>query len=194
VSYRNRIHDRLKKSDSPEKIALGVYVVYQTAAMKGLDDMKFDILYAVSEKFQVNINNVLIAGSAQTGESFHKSTTFNSKTSDLDIAIVDSGLYEKYLQITHTTTRDYSDLSGFSRKEGVSVHKDFLENLGRGFFRPDLMPTCSQKNDWFHFFQELSKKYYNNFESINCGIYSSLHFFQMKQTNNIEIVKNQKGK
>lgn len=194
MAYRNRIHNRLDKHDSPEKVALGVYVVYQTVAMKGLDDMKFDILYAISEYFNVDLNHVLIAGSAQTGESFHKETLFNAKTSDLDIAIVDAGLYEKCLQVTHTATQDYSDLSGFQRREGVSVYKDFLENLGRGFFRPDLMPTCRYKNDWFDFFQRLSKKYQSNFESINCGIYSSLHFFQMKQTNNIEIVRTQKGK
>lgn len=194
MSYRNRIHDRLKKRDSSDKIALGVYVVYQTVAMKGLDDMKFDILYAVAEKFKVNINNVLIAGSAQTGESFHKGTLFNCKTSDLDLAIVDPGLYENCLRIAHTATRDYSDLSGFQRKEGVSVQKDFLENLGRGFFRPDLMPACTYKSEWFNFFQQLSKIYQSNFESINCGVYSSLHFFQMKQAGNVEIVKNQKGR
>lgn len=191
MSYRNRIHARLKNRDSPEKIALGVYVVYQTVAMKGLDEMKFDILHQISEHHKVDINHILIAGSAQTGESFHNETLFNPKTSDLDIAIVDAGLYEKCLQITHMATRDYSDLSGFQRKEGISVYTDFLINLGRGFFRPDLMPTCTFKNQWFDFFQTLSKKYQSNFESINCGVYSSLHFFQMKQSNNIEIVKTQ---
>lgn len=194
MTYKNRIHDRLKKRDSSEKIALGVYVVYQTVAMKGLDDMKFDILYAIAEHHKVDITHVLIAGSAQTGESFHKGTLFSSKTSDLDIAIVDPSLYEKCLRLAHTATRDYSDLSGFQRKEGISVYKDFLENLGRGFFRPDLMPSCNFKTEWFSFFQSLSKKYQSNFESINCGVYSSLHFFQLKQSNNIEIVKNQQGK
>ena len=191
MSYRHRIHARLKNRDSPEKIALGVYVVYQTVAMKGLDEMKFDILHQISEHHKVDINHILIAGSAQTGESFHNETLFNPKTSDLDIAIVDAGLYEKCLQITHMATRDYSDLSGFQRKEGISVYTDFLINLGRGFFRPDLMPTCTFKNQWFDFFQTSSKKYQSNFESINCGVYSSLHFFQMKQSNNIEIVKTQ---
>ena len=194
MSYRNRIHERLRKRDNSEKIALGVYVVYQTVAMKGLDDMKFDILHAVAEKYEININNILIAGSAQTGESFHKSTPFNAKTSDLDLAIVDPALYEKSIRATYVATRDYSDLSGFPRKEGVSVQKDFLENIGRGFFRPDLMPTCHYKSDWFNFFQRLSKQYQSNFESINCGVYSSLYFYQMKQMNNVEIVKNQQRK
>ena len=162
--------------------------------MKGLDDMKFDILYAISEHHKVDITHVLVAGSAQTGESFHKGTLFNAKTSDLDIAIVEAGMYEKCLQITHTATQDYSNLSGFERRSGVSVYQDFLENIGRGFFRPDLMPTCRFKNEWFDFYQTLSKKYQSNFESINCGIYSSLHFFQMKQANNVEIVRLQQGK
>ena len=194
MSYRNRINARLEKQDRPEEISLGVYVVYQTVAMKGLDDMKFDVLHQISKHHKVDINHVLIAGSAQTGESFHKETPFNSKSSDLDIAIVDAGLYERCLQITHKATRDYSDLSGFPRKEGVSFYNDFLINLGRGFFRPDLMPTCSFKNQWFDFFQTLGKKYQSNFKSINCGVYSSLHFFQMKQSNNIEIVKTQSRK
>lgn len=194
LAYRNRIHARLKNRDSPEKISLGVYVVYQTAAMKGLDDMKFDILYAISEHHKVDLNHVLIAGSAQTGESFHKETPFNPKTSDLDISIVDIGLYEKCLQATHTVTRDYSDLSEFPRKKDISVYADFLENIGRGFFRPDLMPNCKFKNDWFEFYQTLSKKYQSNFKSINCGVYSSLHFFKMKQSNNIQIIINQRGK
>lgn len=94
MAYRNKILARLQKQDSTEKVALSVYTVYQTVALKGLDDTKFDILYAIAEKYQVDINNVLVAGSAQTGESFHKQSVFNSKSSDLDLAIVDKFFYE----------------------------------------------------------------------------------------------------
>jgi hypothetical protein len=172
-------------------LALCVYVVYQTAAMKGLDDMKFDILHLVSEHFDIGINNVLIAGSAQTGESFHKQKAFDCKESDLDIALVDPGLYERCIKAAYEATRDYSDLSGFERKEGISTQNEFLENLARGFFRPDLMPNCKYKSSWFNFFQDISKTYQSNFKSINAGVYSSLYFFQKKQAKNIDIVKTQ---
>ena len=91
--------------------------------------------------------------------------------------------------MSHFVTKDYSDLTGFQRKEGISVYSQFVENFGRGFFRPDLMPNCTFKSDWFKFFQDLTRRYQNNFKSVNASVYSSLHFFQMKQKNNIEIVK-----
>jgi hypothetical protein len=194
MSYRNRILQRLTKKDSVEKVALCVYTTYQTVALKGLDDMKFDIMHEVAEKFEVDITNILIAGSAQTGESFHKEILFNPKTSDLDLSIVDANLFETCLKEVYIKTSDYENLADFPRKENISLYQEYLINVARGFFRPDLMPNCKFKSEWFDFFRKLSSKYNSNFESINCGVYSSLFFFQMKQSNNIQIVKRQGAK
>jgi hypothetical protein len=191
MTYRNKIIDRLKKKESTDRIALRVYVSYTTFAMKGLDDMKFEILNSISERFKLDLNHILISGSAQTGESFHKKTNFIAKESDLDIAIVDSDLYQQCLKDVYAVTKDYSDLTGFARKENTSNHPAFLENIGRGFLRPDLMPNSKFKNDWFDFFNKLSRDYRTNFKSINAGVYSSLYFFQKKQERNIQFVKSQ---
>lgn len=143
----------------------------------------FDIFLAVAEHFRLPIHAVRAAGSGQLGYSFAKSKSFIPKSSDLDLAIVDSSLFSRYCYLAASATRDYRDLTTF---KDTTTYQAFIEYMAKGYFRPDLMPQCNHKQLWFHFFQTLSKKHDAIYASINCGIYLSEEVFERKQSAEIE--------
>jgi hypothetical protein len=83
-------------------------------------------------------------------------------------------------------TRRYTDLTGFVRKDGISDDRQFRSNLSMGLFRPDLMPSSQQKDDWFKFFNQLSTRHGDLFKSINGGVYLSEGFFEMKNSSVVD--------
>ena len=60
-------------------------------------------------------------------------------------------------------------------------HQGFVSYLAKGMIRPDLMPRCKEKDEWFEFFNRLSSDYYQLFKNINGGIYADYYFFEDKQ-------------
>lgn len=142
----------------------------------------FQIINAVSEHFQVPFRGIYVAGSVQTGYSYFKDRDFVPKESDLDLAIVDSRLFQKYAEISFAHTNGYDDLTRFPVRNGTNQASSFKDYISRGYFRPDLMPQCPEKQEWFRFFNRLSLRHTNVFEDINCGIYLSELFFETKQT------------
>jgi hypothetical protein len=143
-------------------------------------DRGFEILNAICEKFKQPFSAVKVVGSAHTGYTYYKKRDFVAGESDLDVAIISPTLFQEYSQAIYWMTRRYSDLTTFPRIEGVSVAQDFRNSLGSGQFRPDRMPSCLLKTDWFGFFNRLSNKYTDLFRNINAGIYLSEGFFEMK--------------
>lgn len=174
-------------------IARKIYLSYPTDIFKDKLDIEFDILNEISEHFDIPLSSIQIAGSAKTGYSYYKQKEFIIGKSDLDIAIVNEILFTKYMEISYRTTRQYSDLTKFhSRKEGVTgqdVYTSFLKYIAKGYFRPDLMPACTEKSNWFEFFSKLSDKYFEIFKSINAGIYCNQYFYESKQADNIKQFK-----
>jgi hypothetical protein len=137
----------------------------------------FKILNSVSERFRVPLGCVKIAGSSQTGFSSFQNRDFIAGKSDLDIAVVSPNLFQRYCEIVYEVTNGYRNRTGFE----LGSLEQFQENLQIGYFRPDLMPMCTQKNDWFVFFKTLTDRYSITFKSVNGGIYFSETFFAGKQ-------------
>jgi hypothetical protein len=142
----------------------------------------FAVQNEISEKYAVPFSAVKIVGSAHLGYSYYKKREFIAKESDLDIALVSPQLFQKYSEWVYWTTKRYTDLSKFQRKNGLSVAQNFRDNLSMGYFRPDLMPSSSKKYEWFSFFNQLSTRHTDLFKSINAGIYLSEGFFEMKNS------------
>ncbi len=145
-------------------------------------DTGFQILNNVSEHFNVPFRSIYISGSFQTGYSYFKDRDFVLGGSDLDLAIVDARLFQKYAEISFRKTNGYSNLTSFPVKDGISKANSFKDYISRGYFRPDLMPMCQEKQDWFGYFNSLSNRHRDVFHDINCGIYLSELFFEFKQT------------
>ena len=145
----------------------------------------FNILNAVCEHFKLPFLSVKVVGSAQTGYSYFKGHDFTPGDSDLDLAIINSDLFQYYSEEIYWLTERYSNFSQFKRQQGVSPVQDFRNYLSAGQFRPDMMPEGKLKDDWFTFFNKLSNKHTEVFKSINAGIYLSERFFVMKNSSSI---------
>jgi hypothetical protein len=113
--------------------------------------------------------------------SFHKNTAFIPTVSDLDIAIIDTDLFRFYTEYIFKETNGYNDRSSFPIRDGRSIYNEYTKYLSKGIFRPDLMPSCRKRANWFEFFGKLSTKHKDLFKSINAGIYISQVFFEHKQ-------------
>lgn len=186
MTHLESIDEGLKANRPHNEIVRKIYLTYPTNALVGNEERQFQILNEISEYFNVSIINIQVVGSSKTGYSFHKRTTFNSLTSDLDIAIIDGNLFQQYTEWVFKNTDGFTDRSGFPLLDGKSTYQQYINCVAKGIFRPDLMPTGKKRLNWLKFFGQLSSKNKDLFKSINAGIYLSQTFFEFKQTSNIK--------
>lgn len=193
MSYLAAIDRDIESKVPHEETVRKVYLSYPTFAFQDKDDLKYEIFNEISKFFGVPFTSIQITGSGQIGRSLHKKRDFQEKTSDLDVAIINSSLFIQYMEIVSNETNGYRDVSKFpiDIDNGGTVKQQYLAYLGKGIFRPDLMPSCKKRADIRSFFGRLSTKHSNIFKSINAGIYLSECFFEKKQRTAIEVhVKN----
>jgi hypothetical protein len=186
MNHIDSIEIGLKDKKPYNEIVRKVYLAYPTKVLIGDEERQYQILNNISCFFGVPIMSVQVAGSAKTGRSFHKQKAFEPGNSDLDIAVIDPLLFQRYVEAIFTVTKGYSDNTGFSVRGGKSVSEEYLAYLTKGIFRADLMPTCEERKSWNQFFGQLSKKHGDLFKSINAGIYMSQVFFENKQRSAIK--------
>lgn len=183
--YNTGIRNGLSSNLKATEIARKFFLSYPTNVFQNKYEIEFEIRNKISQKFQIPISSIQVAGSAKTGYSYYKKKEFQPGISDLDIAIINEKLFIEYMQISFRTTNHYSDLSKFSNKNvalGIDIYKSFSNYLSRGIFRPDLMPSCREKGEWFRFFNSLSEQFYELFNNINAGIYCNEFFYEHKQS------------
>jgi len=164
-----------------KEIARKVFLTYPTKVFVGDEERQYQILNEISVQFDVPIHNVHVCGSAKIGRSLHQKTDFRPKTSDLDVAILDSRLFSACVAQVLSTSKGFSDRTGFPIRNGLSVFGEYVEYVARGIFRPDLMPAGPARAQWNNFFGELSRKHSDLFKSISAGVYLSQAFFEQKQ-------------
>ena len=185
-SLKARVDGLVKGGALPRQVARRLFLYDFHQVFIGEEDRGFSILEEVRQKFNVPFSALKIAGSAQFGFSAFKNLDFVPGESDLDLAIISAQKFQAYGELVYMITKRYSDLTGFAITKGVSDAKRFRESMSQGFFRPDLMPKCAQKDDWFHFFDQLSVKHTDLFGGINAGIYMSETFFEIKTSSIVE--------
>ena len=129
------------------------------AVFNGNEDTYYEFRKRIASRFDINFHEVFVTGSAKLGFSPHKKKVFDYD-SDIDIAIISAGLYERIMFSIHDYQMElrenrkavsYSELNGYHR---------FLEYGAMGWMRPDLLPTSFRvnklKSDWFDFFDSIS--------------------------------------
>jgi hypothetical protein len=186
MNHIEAIDAGLTARKSHNEIARKVFLTYPTKVFIGDEERQFEILNEVSIYLRVPITCVHVAGSAKFGQSFHKNTLFNPGMSDLDLAIIDSQLFSALVEIGLNLSKGYSDGSIFPVRQGISTQEEYLRNLTRGIFRPDLMPIGEDRADWANFFGKLSDKHTDIFKSINGAVYLSQGCFECKQRSAIK--------
>jgi hypothetical protein len=196
-NYKNDLDVEIKrardKGDSDQLIVKRLFYFRRSPISIIHDDAVFKIFNAVAAEFNVPFKSIYVSGSAQTGHSLYKNTDFSESNSDLDLAIVDESLFRKYSEISFITAHGYRDLTKFRRSEKIrDVPGFFQKNLAQGWFRPDLMPDCDTRKDWFKFFSGLTQMHIASFKDVNCGIYLSPVFFEESLVRNLNDYKLEK--
>jgi hypothetical protein len=187
--YNRGIKKGIEQGLKNEVISRKIYLVYPTYAFLGDYDFEFELLSSISNEFKVPITSIQVVGSSKTGYSYFKNTPHKIGESDLDIAIIDPILFQKYCEIVMRETNGFQDLTKFNRSEESNDFFSYKEYLSKGIFRPDFMPACDAKRKWFNYFNKLSLNYNSIFSDINAGIYFSQVFFEYKQSQNIDFFK-----
>lgn len=193
MNHIESIEKSLKDRLSYNEIVRKIYLTYPTSALIDREEMQYEILNEISQHFMIPINHIQVCGSSKIGQSFHKVSTFTPKISDLDIAIIDPNLFLKYSELVFTITNGFQNLTKFTTTKGSSFGS-YTQYISKGIFRPDLMPSCPERANWFNFFNMLSLKHNDYFKSINAGIYNSQLFFEYKQLASIKDFVNSKNR
>lgn len=157
-------------------------------------DIDFDqreLRERVSRRFSVPVESVYIVGSAKFGFSLHDKYMDTasprpayspfSDESDIDIAIVDAGLFDDIwkmcFEFWERTFFGYS-LARWDKAE------DFRDYVFRGWMRPDMLPaapTVTWSRLWFQFFQRLMSERAAGDNRITAALYREMYFFRKYQ-------------
>jgi hypothetical protein len=193
MEHIEAIDKGIKDKVSFNDIVRKVYLTYPSSILSQEKDREFAICNAISKHFDIPIMAIKIAGSAQLGRSMHKGRDFIPKGSDLDIAIIEPRLFQKYTELVFGITRGYSDRSGFPNRKGESKAGEYMDYILKGIFRADIMPSCTERAEWDQFFGQLTREHSDLFKSINAVIYMSQTFFESKQRSIIKLYKEAQG-
>jgi hypothetical protein len=160
----------------------------------------------ISKAFSVNLDQILIVGSAKLGFSLKPKNLFNEfdllyttsklkkDKSDHDIAVVSSDLYEKIGKELYNYTAAYQKKwmaneyysKETSGKFPVPICYMYFEYYTKGWFRPDFKPQgfefCSRGR-----YEDLKRKLYNELgRKIGIAIYQDSFYFKDYHISNIK--------
>lgn len=159
----------------------------------GKDEEYYDFRKIISEKFEVPFHEIYITGSGKLGFSYYKQKPFDYD-SDIDIAIISSGLFEKIMKdISQYQMRYRKSRTTVSDIELKTYHT-FLEYVALGWIRPDKLPISFQmkaiKDDWFSFFSSLSygRSSVGNYK-VAAGVFKSYQHFEDYIVNGLKDLK-----
>lgn len=174
-----------KYADRLER-ARRIYIEERAAVLGLRRDDEYAIKSRVSEYYSIPYGAVCFAGSAQLGFSITKDRLFVPATSDLDVACVDLGLFERAWTDIVSVTRAFTDETKFSglKPQDIQLFKESI--LRRGMIRVELMPRSDQSNKWRLFEEGLSRRYTQLFGKISCAIYMNEYAFCWKQDSTLQ--------
>lgn len=171
-----------------------LFLLGPTHGFVGWEEQSFALFQSIARFFRVSVRSVHVCGSAKLGFSPTKLTAFANGASDLDIAIVDAGCYQWYVETILAKTKNYRDWTLFKRgDDGRSSFDDFKFYVSKGMLRPDLMPNIPERGEWLRFFREITRVHKERFKSISAAVYLSDAMFAMKQTDALQNYIEQKG-
>lgn len=172
----------------------------------GKIDWEYELRHELAGSLEVNINDVIIVGSAKLGfslktENFHEfdSKYMNSKNprdkSDVDIAIINRRFYDKTIeQIFHLTRHFEKDWIEQHWKTNAfysypsNLHKCYALYLARGWLRPDYLPSAFfDIAPW----KTVSDAWYTKLQrKISFGFYSDWLYLKHYQMDNLDRIRN----
>lgn len=157
-------------------------------ALKNKRAVEYQIKSEVSSMFGVRYSSVSFAGSAQLGFSPAKNTLFSSTSSDLDVACIDSDLFQRAWIDVIDVTRAFTDSTKFSglSADKVGLFKDSI--LRRGMIMVKCLPSSMLSSRWKSFEDSLSRKYSSHFRGVSIAIYLNEYAFCWKQDSAVSLI------
>ena len=174
-------------------------------------DQEHDLAKVVKEYFNVEYKDFVIIGSAQLGYSLNPNKNYRSfnEKSDLDIAIIDGGLFfdlkKELYEYTDGLSLDWSETTHYSKPEKYIRFKDIGKDkqkiiywsqfscykyISKGWFRADFKPKefeiCRNGKRFSDFEREIYKKFSRK---VGLAIYENWFFFVNYHMKNLENLK-----
>ena len=165
-----------------------LFVEERCAALASERETEFEIKRRVSDLFEVAYTSVFFAGSAQLGFSVHKDQLFKRAESDLDVACVDVGLFQRAWMDAVSVTRAFTDLTPFSGHSPGDIEYFKSALLRRGMIKVSAMPSSDLSRRWRSFEDELSRTHSSIFSRINFAIYMNEYAFCWKQDSSLTAI------
>jgi hypothetical protein len=151
----------------PVKRVVREYLV--SGSCQTLEDRSYyQLREEVAEEWHVHTNEVLIVGSGKLGFSIKEKRRFQAfgTTSDYDVAIVSSDLFDYFWRLAFRYTSNYY----------LWTRRDtFYSYIVRGWMRPDLLPSenFGERVRWDVFFDSMSNRTEYGRHKVKAGLYKS---------------------
>lgn len=120
-------------------------------------DLYYDLRSVVANRFGLHEAGVVVVGSSRTGFTLKANNQghryrFWRPSSDLDVAVVSSQLFDLFWQRTHELSRESFEWAG-SPKEGRRITKEMFQ----GRVKPHDLPRETGSMEWKEFFDKLTR-------------------------------------
>ena len=183
---REQLRSSLRGYGDRDTQAKRAYFDLPSYALGDKQAVEFSIKKSVSDRYRVPFRSIVFTGSAQLGFSPTKDSLFVKGRSDLDLACIDSGLYQEiWLEIV-SATDNFKDRS-------VYVSTDHIEKLQsqilrRGMILMDYLPLCSRRTIDASFWGGLTSRHKEYFARVSLAVYISEEAFCRKQAAALDAV------
>ncbi len=159
-------------------LLFGVPYIY-----KDDENTYFELKEELSKHFAIQQTQIYIVGSSKLGFSISPYKRFKTidDDSDIDIAIIDEKLFDKYWKDVYSINIGLLSRS----EEDDRRYKKFVDYFFKGWVRPDFLPGKMSK-EWFEYFKGLYGKYNRK---VAVGIYRDNEFFMGYHRNNIKKIR-----
>jgi hypothetical protein len=131
----------------------------------------------IAQEWHLHTNEIIIVGSGKLGFSIKESRRFQPflPTSDYDVAIVSSDLFDYFWRLAFRYTGNYYT---WKKKDA------FYSYIVRGWMRPDLLPSegFDERVRWEEFFDGLSNQTRYGRHPIKGGLYKSWEHLEAYHT------------
>lgn len=199
--FENLKQDIQSEHYNEEQLFQKYFVDKQTYFFKEISTSieEYKLKKDIADILEIHINDIYIIGSGKIGcsikpkneglefDSKFNTTKIKKDKSDIDIAIVNSKLFDKIQENIYDWSNGFSfdwDENNFYQrgKFEVSLKYKFLEYLGKGWFRPDYAPQNYYIETKSGKLKNVINKWSEKFDrKIAFALYKDWHFFKKYQ-------------
>ena len=185
---RQHIRALANSISDPELRAQRIFFGEPPYAFRDKLDKAFDIKQRVSEHFQCDFRSVAFCGSAHLGFSPTKDTSFLAGSSDLDVALIDTSLFQMTWKQLVEYSKAFNDLTVFGSEPAASrkVNDIHVMLAKRGVLHLHNMPRGDIFDKDREFLRRISRDYADMFGEITISFYMNEYAFSWKQDSCIQ--------